>query len=151
MTYNDEFYAKWGLEEEIENLSCIIKVLTNTDLKYEGFLYSDKFPAKYDSRAEKKVSNPYLDVNKFNREWITPKQILSDLQGWKNQEIILEQQRTAGEFACQQCFKYSTKNTKIGEWYLPAVGELAIMFAKFNTLNKAGSFLNPNRSYWSST
>jgi len=60
--------------------------------------------------------------------------MLSDLQGWKNQEIILKQQGINGAFACQKCFNYSTENTNEGEWYLPAAGELAIMFAKFNIL-----------------
>jgi len=71
MAYNIEFYADWGVYEEIENLSDIDKVLTKSGINEYGYLYSDKFPNGYES-SEYNIPNPYLDVNKFNKEWLTP-------------------------------------------------------------------------------
>jgi len=73
MTYNDEWSAQWGKLKKIENLPYINKVLTKSGLHDYGYLYSDKIPNNYYSDIfTNKVSSPYLNINKFNKEWLTP-------------------------------------------------------------------------------
>jgi len=143
----------------IDNLKCFNKVkLANGVVTDYGYLYSDSFlndGYRYNSDFGEYIENPYINLNKLNNNWLDPKYILSDMQGWKNQEIILKEQGKIGNFACQECYINGGNNIS---WYLPSIGELGIMFAKLKTINnvifssiKNKMVIGKNHYYWSST
>lgn len=81
---------------------------------------------------------------------------LSDFNGKSNTATLVA--LGADYKAANACSLYSTEGTNRGDWYLPAMGELAYIMVRFqtiqNSLAKLGNkalALNDNSYYWSST
>lgn len=81
---------------------------------------------------------------------------LSDFNGKSNTATLVA---LGAEYkAATACSLYSTEGTNRGDWYLPAMGELAYIMSRFtviqNSLTKLGNkalALFDNYNYWSST
>lgn len=81
---------------------------------------------------------------------------LSDFDGKSNTATLVA--LGANYKVSVACSRYSTEGTSAGDWYLPAMGELAYIMPRFkviqNSLTKLGSkalALNDRGYYWSST
>lgn len=77
---------------------------------------------------------------------------LSDMDGKANTTAIENSDHKAVIF----CAGYSTNGTSAGDWYLPAIGELAFIMPRFDIINNAiskvdGTSFNTTGTYWSST
>ena len=77
---------------------------------------------------------------------------LSDMDGKANTTVIENSDHKAAIY----CAGYSTAGTSHGDWYLPAIGELAFIMSRFDTINDAitkvgGTSFNNTGIYWSST
>ena len=77
---------------------------------------------------------------------------LSDMDGKANTTVIENSDHKAAIY----CAGYSTAGTSHGDWYLPAIGELAFIMPRFDTINSAiskvgGTSFGNNYTYWSST
>ena len=85
---------------------------------------------------------------------------LTDFNGYNNTRIIMAHGNTHGYDtpAADFCYNYSTLGTSQGDWYLPAYGELRLMYNNINILNTSlskigGTLFHPEKYefYWSST
>ena len=77
---------------------------------------------------------------------------LSDMDGKANTTVIENSDHKAAIY----CTTYSTNGTSKGDWYLPAIGELAFIMPRFDTINNAiikvrGTTISTSYNYWSST
>ena len=77
---------------------------------------------------------------------------LSDMDGKANTTVIENSDHKAAIY----CAGYSTAGTSHGDWYLPAIGELAFIMPRFDTINEAisnvgGTSFGKDSIYWSST
>lgn len=106
------------------------------------------------------IASPYLDVN---GEYVFNEGVyngcvngivsaLSDMDGKANTTVIENSDHKAAIY----CAGYSTAGTSHGDWYLPAIGELAFIMPRFDTINDAitkvgGTSFGTANSYWSST
>ena len=106
------------------------------------------------------IASPYLYVNDeyvFNEGVYNgcvgdAVSMLSDMDGKANTGIINDSDHPAAKY----CATYSTNGTSAGDWYLPAMGELAFIMARFDTINEAisnvsGTPFNLDGGYFSST
>ena len=84
---------------------------------------------------------------------------LHTAEDWKNASKITNDSGQNYSPAAVCCARYKTEGTKSGDWYLPSIGELGFIAARFNEIqdslleiggNKAISFGN-NEIYWSSS
>jgi hypothetical protein len=67
--------------------------------------------------------------------------ILCDNNGMKNKEIMLSD--GIDNFpAAKACHEFSTTYTTPGTWYLPTVGELAYLIARYYTINQTMCMIN---------
>lgn len=113
--------------------------------------------------------NPlYYDTSK------TTSNALSDFNGVENTKKLISQRGNkdysswkptynagADYPAASCCNMFKTEGTNQGDWYLPAMGELGYMMARWNILKASlqaiidvgleATFLDPSYAYWSST
>jgi len=88
-------------------------------------------------------------TNDFDGRGNTDK-ILTAVSGtdWKTASSI-ENTATPGNYpAVMTCYRFHTTGTNVGDWYLPAVGELAFITVRYGAIN-AG--LNAVKSVWGSS
>ena len=110
--------------------------------------------------SEHHIASPYLYVNDeyvFNEGVYNgcvgdAVSMLSDMDGKANTTVINDDEHPAAQY----CATYSTNGTSAGDWYLPAMGELAFIMARFDTINEAisnvsGTPFNHDGGYFSST
>ena len=83
--------------------------------------------------------------------------VKSDWEGKSNTRIVLEYCRTNRKScpAFEYVYSYRTAGTKVGDWYLPAIGELNAIYENFDVLNKTlvqigGTELPKFEYHWSS-
>ena len=106
------------------------------------------------------IASPYLYVNDeyvFNEGVYNgcvgdAVSMLSDMDGKANTTVINDDEHPAAQY----CATYSTNGTSAGDWYLPAMGELAFIMARFDTINEdisnvSGTPFNLDGGYFSST
>lgn len=107
------------------------------------------------------IASPYLYVNGkyvfnegvYNRCAGDFVSALSDMDGLANTAVINDSDHPAANY----CATYNTNGTSVGDWYLPAIGELAFIMPRFDTINSAISkvggtpLINSGGGYWSST
>ena len=114
----------------------------------------------YFSGSAHHIASPYLNVN---GEYIFNDGVyngcvngivsaLSDMDGKANTTVIENSDHKAAIY----CAGYSTNGTSAGDWYLPAIGELAFIMPRFDTINDAitnvgGTSFGNDHTYWSST
>ena len=138
--------------------------------------YTPYIPSPYLENGDRNPSYYTTDTTKYPK---LSANCLSDFNGKSNTEIILTYAtgqtdwRTAstitnssnvGYYPAACCaWRYHTPGTNQGDWYLPGMGELGYMIARFNeiqtTLNKLSSLygnssvvsLNSSDGYWSSS
>ena len=106
------------------------------------------------------IASPYLYVND---EYVFNEGVyngcvngivsaLSDMDGKANTTVIENSDHKAAIY----CKGYSTNGTSRGDWYLPAIGELAFIMPRFDIINNAiskvgGTSFGNDHTYWSST
>lgn len=109
------------------------------------------------------IPSPYNADGTFNTTYSatsysggTINNALSDFNGKSNTTTLVA--LGADYKASVACSRYSTEGTSVGDWYLPAMGELAYIMPRFttiqNSLTKLGNralALNGISNYWSST
>lgn len=106
------------------------------------------------------IASPYLYVNSeyvfndgvYNGCVNGIVSALSDMDGKANTTVIENSDHKATIY----CTGYSTSGTSHGDWYLPAIGELAFIMPRFDIINNAiskvgGTSFNTTGTYWSST
>ena len=131
---------------------------------YNGYLPSDNFTgdtsfvdgnAKYDTTNTNKIPSPY-NGNEFNTDYSKDisgyNNALSDFNGLSNTQVLVG--LSSDYVAANAAYNYSdgASNT---QWYLPSIGELGFMIARFKTINSTISMLSgvavPSFVFWSST
>lgn len=76
----------------------------------------------------------------------------SHYNGLANTNAIISIQGNEGTYGAKLCADYSTPGTSAGDWYLPSIDELSLIYQEKYKINKAlgtNSFALTN--YWSST
>lgn len=166
------------LEKIIEELKTELKQCQTPDCEVGNILYSDK-TCSPDVISDKKPIGVVFDCQKklaigieeSEEYWSTTDfdvsglnnilsviEALQDLDGKKNTSTVLAYCKTNG-YSCP-AFEYvnshKTEGTKAGDWYLPAMGELYIIYNNRDVLNKAlekigGTNLGTSSFYWSSS
>ena len=82
---------------------------------------------------------------------------IADWQGKNNTKVVLEYCKTKGKScpAFEYVNSYKTEGTQAGDWYLPAAGELNIIYGHMDVLNtalgKIGGTKLSTDFYWSSS
>ncbi len=83
--------------------------------------------------------------------------VTADLQGKNNTRLVLDYCKTNG-YSCpafEYVNSYQTEGTKAGDWYLPAIGELNVIYGNMGVLNtalgKIGRTYLPTNYHWSSS
>ena len=87
------------------------------------------------------IASPYLYINGeyvfnegvYNGCVDDAVSMFSDMDGKVNTGIINDSDHPAAQY----CATYSTNGTTQGDWYLPAMGELAFIMARFDTIQNA--------------
>ena len=82
--------------------------------------------------------------------------VLNDLNGKSNTAAWVAYWGADSEYAAGYCYNYTTSGTSVGEWYLPAEGELyASIWTNQSSVNSglsaAGGTAIQNDFHWSST
>jgi len=108
------------------------------------------------------IPSPYLEDGSQNPAYIntvdaTTGNCLSDFDGKGNTSVLVKSGSTYT--AAYACNKYGTEAIGVGNWYLPAMGELGYIMPRFNEIQTAlsalstvgGVQLNSYDIYWSST
>lgn len=113
-----------------------------------------KWPSD-DAHCEPLIPSPYLNNGKPNsiyrvnelsfydseyNETYTFKNGLSDMDGKNNTYKICkiaERKETNKSEDVEYCINYSTKGTKPGDWYLPSLGEVGYLLARFGKIRTA--------------
>ena len=104
----------------------------------------------------KKWSDEHFDVPTLSN-YGSPSAATADWQGKNNTRLVLEYCKT-NEKSCpafEYVNSYKTEGTKAGDWYLPALGELKVIFVNTNVLDSVlgkigGTKLQPY-VHWSSS
>ena len=105
---------------------------------------------------EKAWSEEYFDVPGLSNIELSSA-IIRDLQGKNNTKVVLEYCKTKGKScpAFEYVNSYKTEGTQAGDWYLPAAGELNIIYGHMDVLNtalgKIGGTKLSTDFYWSSS
>ena len=129
-----------------------------------GYLPSDNFTgdtsfvdssAKYNTTNTNKIPSPY-NGSEFNTDYskkISGNNALSDFIGLNNTQVLVG--LGSDYVAANAAYNYNdgVSNT---QWYLPSMGELGFMMARFktinNTISQLGGVAVPSSNYfWSST
>ena len=118
--------------------------------------YSDSSAGYYST--SNMIPSLYLNdgtVNENARMTINGGNVLTDFDGKTNTATIINNLGSTAA-AANACNKYATDHILAGEWYLPAVGELAYLMTRWNTIKAAlaavnGVALLESRNYWSSS
>lgn len=108
--------------------------------------------------------NCFSDFNGIsNTDVLTNDVYTKNQASWKTDDTILNQGTEGYSAAACCCRRYKTIGTNVGDWYLPAIGELGYMVTKFSKIQKSliaiinvfgfdkCCLLNNNSYYWSST
>ena len=83
--------------------------------------------------------------------------LINDYNGKSNTSIIIAYGDSNGyeTAAADYCYNYSTLGTKKGDWYLPATGEVQLIYNNHaiinSTLSKIGAVIISYDYYWTST
>lgn len=92
--------------------------------------------------------SPYLSDGSKNPLYFTAGQVLCDMNGKSNTNILVNlsaiKTQTSGAFeniqanypAAMACHMYHTSGTQQGDWYLPAMGELGYLYVRANKINE---------------
>ncbi len=138
----------------------------------------------YNTGTSNAAPSPYLDDGGLNPVYVqttdptTVYNCLSDFDGKGNTETLLELATSQSDWktattitdnsgsgyspAACCCWRYSTKGTSQGDWYLPACGEMGCVIARRQAINDTISKLNSvygtvglelgsSNHYWSSS
>ena len=105
------------------------------------------------------IPSPYLEDGSQNPAYIntveaTTANCLSDFDGKGNTSVLVG--LGSDYVAANACNAYSTEAIGVGNWYLPAMGELGYIMPRFNEIQSAlqkvgGVQLYSSYTYWSST
>ena len=164
-------FMKWGSTGTDTSLTNHTKVpittnsgnISSSNSSY-GHLPSDNFTgdtsyvdssAKYNTtNGSSKIPSPYIG-NEFNEDYsmtISGNNVLSDFNGLSNTQILVG--LGTGYTAANAAYKYKDGASNL-QWYLPGMGELGFLVARFKTINSTISTLSsvavPSDSFWSST
>ncbi len=118
--------------------------------------YSDSSAGYYNT--SNMIPSLYLNdgtINENARMTIGSGNVLTDFDGKSNTSTIISTLGSTAR-AANACNKYATDHILAGEWYLPAVGELAYLMTRWSTIKSAltavnGVTLLESDYYWSSS
>ncbi len=146
------------------------KSIWNDDINIDN-IYKRELPGKYlDEQISGVLSftfnkytsliSPYLSNGSFNLDFLKDLKEGNAFQDYKGYENIDKYKKKYGDSedlqnAFSSCFRISPSYKK-SEWYLPSIGELALLFGKKSLINlaiKASSLevILSDHNYWSSS
>lgn len=145
---------KWMSKSEdvsgLENYANVNGTQTIGSLPY----YKGNADSFYSDKDEERIKNAIINVGTGTiTSWVSAG-ALSDFNGEANTSYT--NSSTSNYPAGSYCYEYSTAGKGAGEWYLPAAGELALLWE----LQQSGIICNAKqdcfydfveRSYWSSS
>ena len=127
--YDDKTCA--GVNDTLDSSKTVIGVVFDVNRRLAlAFHENTVSRMSWAPAIEKKISNLYFS-NFFEAE--------NDFNGKKNTEIILSQ-TNAFDTPAKYCHNYDPYNR--GTWYLPAAGELKLIYNNLSTLNNSLSKVN---------
>jgi hypothetical protein len=96
------------------------------------------------------VISPYASDGSQNPAYITPGQVLADMDGKANTQVLvnlsaIKDTYSGGAFenieanypAAFACHLFSTLGTEQNQWYLPAIGELGYLYSRVKKINES--------------
>ena len=119
--------SRWGSEDRILN-----------DNRLEGLPGKDlQYPLSWGTSSS--IISPYLPNDTLNPEFhknLFVGNAFQDYKGYKNTQVFREKSQyyLKGENAFDSCFWISPSYRR-SEWYLPAIGELALLPEKISPIN----------------
>ena len=143
----------WGARRtDVDGLTNYTSVKTIDGTNSSGYFPSDLFDGDYGSGATDatKCVSPYNDDGSQNPAYLTAGQVLADMDGKVNTEVLvnlsaIKDTYSDGSFenieanypAAFACHLFSTQGTSQGDWYLPAVGELGYLCTRVKKINES--------------
>ena len=158
-------------QEEPSTGECQIGAILYSDMTCSSEVISSKTPIGVVFDSDRKLAigletsntmwlSGIATISKFDapdvKNYETSSTALSDINGKKNTKNILKYSRVGGRVspAAEYVDAYKTKGTSAGDWYLPSLGELDILYknkAKLSTALDLFGLRVFHSSFWSST
>lgn len=116
------------------------------------------------SRIDENPLNCFSDFDGLgNTDVLTNDTYTKNQASWKTDDTIISEGSDGYSAAACCCRRFKTTGTNVGDWYLPSIGELGYMVARFSKIQESLNtlinifgpdkccLLNSNSYYWSST
>lgn len=172
---NGNFEMEWGPMETDTGLPNLTQV-PNYDNTVGGTIYAEEngylssnkgftgstdcldSNLKYFDTSGSFIPNPYLPDGSPNSDFrntsIVTNNACADFNGASNTSVLVG--LSTAYTAANACHLYSTSGISAGNWYLPAMGELAYIMPRWNEIQNAlnavgGVQLDAYECYWSSS
>lgn len=153
-------FGGYNVDTPLQNFTGVIRRKYD-DTEWEITNYSAPIPIdmKIISAQYNPVPNPYTDFQTYSTASIgTDTNALSDFDGKHNTDVLIsmstypEDWKTSSYInwsygpgaylAAECCWRFNPGYTKQGDWYLPAIGELAFIAPNASKIENAFSALN---------
>ena len=158
------------LKKEMVTSNCQVGDILYSDMSCNPNVVSGKTPIgvvfdrvnrraiALDSRVVTSWSDAFFDVPELNNllEFGTV-DAKGDWDGKKNTQIVLDYCKAKGKrcLAFEYVSRYKTEGTQAGDWYLPAISELALIYDSKEDINlalkKNGVLALAGGTHWSSS
>ena len=167
-SHSSMYWGAYGTDTTLTNYTKV-PITNNTgsvssSSNSYGYLPSDNFTgdtsfvdgsAKYNTTGTNKIPSPY-NGNEFNTDYSKVisgyNNALSDFNGLNNTQVLVG--LGSDYVAANAAYNYNDGVSNI-QWYLPSMGELGFLVARFKTINNTISMLSgvavPSYAFWSST
>ena len=155
------------IKKEVTTSNCLVGDILYSDMSCNAVIVASKKPigvvfdranrlAMALDMARKAWSDEYFDVPTLSNYGLSS-EITADWQGKNNTRLVLEYCQANGKScpAFEYVNSYKTEGTLAGDWYLPAAGELNVIYGNMGVLNTALGKIDgtkiPTDWHWSSS
>ena len=153
------------IKKEVSTANCLVGDILYSDMTCNSNYVTSKTPIGVVFDHSRKLA---IGLEQSHQHWSYPDYFdvpgvdnitdaITDLDGKKNTSTILAYCKTKGKScpAFEYVNSYKTEGTKAGDWYLPSIGELYVMYDNMGVLDVALEKIAATKlyagSYWSSS